>query len=501
MHPRESTSKLAAALALCGIVLFLTACETEKPAAAPPAPPTPPATPTSAAPAPEGAVKLNAELFLGRPLVVDNVTAWPVFSTQPPAADGGQYITLADAQEQKLAEVRETGALVRAQQNVAQAAQQRVQPQINPPPQAQKQQSDSDQQRDFRQLKQEVEQLRQSMAAQPQAPNPPPQQAQRPVQTAQQMEVAPQGQQSEFAIRRQELRFQMDQREQTGQQVVVFVEFPSRDVGGRVNQLVIENKGAQPILVLAGTLVKGGKQDRQIAQDFIISPGKTVPVDAFCVEHGRWTANREGQATQGQFQAQKTHAEQSVRYSGQIAGNQSQVWEKVSKVNLSAAKNPSTGTLMATVEETDKEALARRGKIRKALLDELAALAKGGQAPVGLAYAIDGKPREVRTFNDPRIFQHYAETLANTIAMEGDLAQRRALAQKQEVYSKTAEVQKVVELVQEVEKLQKEQVDTQAGNVNFYQKGDKRAGGKTFMKGADNKPGAAPVTQTWSAGE
>ena len=427
MHPRESTFKLTAAFALCGIVLFLTACETEKPAAAPPAPP-------SGAPAPEGAVKLNAELFLGRPLVVDNVTAWPVFSTQPPPADGGRYITLADAQEQKLAEVRETGARAGAQQNVAQAAQ-------------------------------------------PQAPNPPPQVQQ----------VIPAGQ---------------EQVAQAAQQVDGQVlQVRNGDVGGQVNQLVIENKGAQPILVLAGTLVKGGKQDRQIAQDFIIPPGKTVPVDAFCVEHGRWTANREGQATQGQFQAQKINAEQSVRYSGQIAGNQSAVWEKVSKVNLSAAKNPSTGTLMATVEETDKEALARREKIRKALLEELAALTKGGQAPLGLAYAIDGKPREVRTFNDARIFQHYAETLANTIAMEGDLAQRRALAQKQEVYHKTAEVQKVVELVQEVEKLQKEQVDTQAGNVNFYQKGEKRAGGKTFAKDGQNKPAAAPVTQTWSAGE
>jgi hypothetical protein len=439
MHPRESTSKLTAAFALCGIVLFLTACETEKPAAAPPAHP---ATPTSAAPAPEGAVKLTAELFLGRPLVADNVTAWPVFSTQPSAADGGRYITLADAQEQKLAEVRETGARAGAQQNVAQAGQQPAQQRV--------------QARD---------------------PNPPPQVQQ----------VVPAGQEQVAQVA-----------QQAGEQ---FLASFDGDVGGQVNQLVIENKGAQPILVLAGTLVKGGKQDRQIAQDFIIPPGKTVPVDAFCVEHGRWTANREGQATQGQFQAQKINAEQSVRYSGQIMVSQSAVWENVSKVNTVAGKAPATGTFQATVEETDKDALARREKIRKALLGELAALAKGGQAPLGLAYAIDGKPREVRAFNDPRIFQHYVETLANTIAMEGDLAQRRALAQKQEVYHKTAEVQKVVELVQEVEKLQKEQVDTQAGNVNFYQKGEKRAGGKTFVKGADNKPAAAPVTQTWSASE
>src|SRR5947209_307589 len=33
--------------------------------------------------------------------------------------------------------------------------------------------------------------------------------------------------------------------------------------GGTVNELVIENKGDTPIYVLAGTVVKGGKRDRQ----------------------------------------------------------------------------------------------------------------------------------------------------------------------------------------------------------------------------------------------
>src|SRR4029079_8804388 len=83
--------------------------------------------------------------------------------------------------------------------------------------------------------------------------------------------------------------------------------------GGEVNRLVIDNKGDKAIFVLAGTLVKGGKQDRQIAQDFIIPPGKTVPVDAFCVEHGRWTANREGKGTDGLFEAQKVLAVKEVR--------------------------------------------------------------------------------------------------------------------------------------------------------------------------------------------
>ena len=67
--------------------------------------------------------------------------------------------------------------------------------------------------------------------------------------------------------------------------------------GARVNTLVIENKGDVPIYVLAGTVVKGGNQDRQIAQDFLVAARTTVPIDAFCVEHGRWSSDRQGQPT------------------------------------------------------------------------------------------------------------------------------------------------------------------------------------------------------------
>ena len=38
--------------------------------------------------------------------------------------------------------------------------------------------------------------------------------------------------------------------------------------GAEVNKLTIANKGKLPIYVLAGTIVKGGKQDRQISQDY-----------------------------------------------------------------------------------------------------------------------------------------------------------------------------------------------------------------------------------------
>ncbi len=57
-----------------------------------------------------------------------------------------------------------------------------------------------------------------------------------------------------------------------------------------VNRLFVENISSDTIIILGGEVVRGGKQDRMIAQDFMVLPhsGK-VDIAVYCVEHGRWT--------------------------------------------------------------------------------------------------------------------------------------------------------------------------------------------------------------------
>ena len=56
-----------------------------------------------------------------------------------------------------------------------------------------------------------------------------------------------------------------------------------------VNRLVLVNNSKRPLLLLAGEIVTGGKQDRVIGKDRIV-PAESDPVDlsVFCVEPGRW---------------------------------------------------------------------------------------------------------------------------------------------------------------------------------------------------------------------
>ena len=55
--------------------------------------------------------------------------------------------------------------------------------------------------------------------------------------------------------------------------------------GAQVNQLVLVNNSKRPLILLAGEIVTGGKQDRVIGKDRII-PAESDPIDlgVFCVE-------------------------------------------------------------------------------------------------------------------------------------------------------------------------------------------------------------------------
>jgi len=62
----------------------------------------------------------------------------------------------------------------------------------------------------------------------------------------------------------------------------------------QVNQLVLVNNSKRPLILLAGEIVTGGKQDRVIGKDRIV-PAESDPIDlnVFCVEPGRWTGRSE----------------------------------------------------------------------------------------------------------------------------------------------------------------------------------------------------------------
>ncbi len=232
--------------------------------------------------------------------------------------------------------------------------------------------------------------------------------------------------------------------------------------GATVNTLQIRNKGERPILLLAGTVVKGGKQDRQIGQDLVIAPGEAVPVDAFCVERGRWNSNREGQETKGEFVATGMLATSSVRSAAQYESDQSKVWAEVAEVNKANKKQAATGTLMATVD--DAQVQAQLTSATTALAAQLVALPQASQA-VGLAYAVGDKVRGARWFVSQSIYQQHRQAMLRSMALEAATAHAAGQAQVEAPASS-----EVVQLVERLRRGQVEERDTAGLNDNRYRK-------------------------------
>jgi hypothetical protein len=117
-----------------------------------------------------------------------------------------------------------------------------------------------------------------------------------------------------------------------------------RNDGAQVNRLVLVNNSKRPLILLAGEIVTGGKQDRVIGKDRIV-PAESDPVDlsVFCVEPGRWVATSENfgasESMYGGVAGGKLHApapmammaQPSVRAKAMGDKNQNEVWAEVRK--------------------------------------------------------------------------------------------------------------------------------------------------------------------------
>ncbi len=96
--------------------------------------------------------------------------------------------------------------------------------------------------------------------------------------------------------------------------------------GAQVNRLVLVNNSKRPLILLAGEIVTGGKQDRVIGKDRIV-PAESDPIDlsVFCVEPGRWVATSDKFGSIGAL----AMVSPRVRAKAMVDKDQAKVWSEV----------------------------------------------------------------------------------------------------------------------------------------------------------------------------
>jgi hypothetical protein len=227
---------------------------------------------------------------------------------------------------------------------------------------------------------------------------------------------------------------------------------------GNVNTLEIENSGTEDVFVQAGDIVKGGRQDRVLTVSLLV-PARSgrLPIGAYCVEHGRWSArgredayrfssaekavpSREaklamlapGQSRQPTAAAPPAGAsrESTLRNveQRQLVGRggsntesrQSEVWAQVAKiqqtlsasVNARVASEVSASSLQLSLEN-EKVAQARSRYV-----DALKGAGEADESIVGVVVAINGRISSADVYPSNGLFRKMWPKILDAAATE-----------------------------------------------------------------------------------
>ena len=206
---------------------------------------------------------------------------------------------------------------------------------------------------------------------------------------------------------------------------------PEHSSGAQVNQLVLVNNSKHPLILLAGEIVTGGKQDRIIAKDRIIpAGGDPVDLSVFCVEPGRWT----GTTTNFKAMSIPQMAQPSVRYNAMAEKSQQKVWDEVGRSRdramaaaaprsdasrggvvggltntTSYAKTMEIGGVQQTVDEVAKPIQTSYDSVIHQLRDKHA---------VGVIVAVNGQIIWADIFASTQLLEKYWPKLVRSYAAE-----------------------------------------------------------------------------------
>ena len=145
-----------------------------------------------------------------------------------------------------------------------------------------------------------------------------------------------------------------------------------------VPELVVDNRGKAHVLLLAGEILVGGKQNRVLREDILLPPlSGPRPIGVYCVEQGRWNEGRRD------FESKSSFADPNLRRHVYDRADQQSVWSAVKGLTGHvAAASPTTSYQQAFETPAVREQL---GAAERALDVKVTPDAVGAAVFVGAA--------------------------------------------------------------------------------------------------------------------
>jgi hypothetical protein len=203
---------------------------------------------------------------------------------------------------------------------------------------------------------------------------------------------------------------------------------------GHVNELIVENVGAEEVFIQAGDIVKGGQQDRVLSVSLVITPHSgTVTIPSFCVEAGRWSARAgEDVRTFSSANSALPSREAKIEMAGPVTARpdsvpsavvgtrQQEIWRSVAQIQ-SKLTNNLDAAVAAPRSHTSLQLTLENGRLEQELADYVDALRPLGEKEddiVGYVFAINGKLNSADIYPSNGLFRKMWPKLLRASATE-----------------------------------------------------------------------------------
>jgi hypothetical protein len=200
---------------------------------------------------------------------------------------------------------------------------------------------------------------------------------------------------------------------------------------GTVGELEVENRSEKfDIFIQAGDILKGGRQDRTVAIDFII-PARSgrIPIAAFCVEMGRWHKRGFEDAAKFSSSTHSIHAK-SIRLAAKHASDQSAVWHSVAESQKelgSALKKSVQAPASPTSYQLSVEDSALETKKRE-YDEKLRGIAENRSDVIGYAFYVNGERNSADIYGSTQLFHKLWDKLLDVAILESISARNGNIA-------------------------------------------------------------------------
>lgn len=172
-----------------------------------------------------------------------------------------------------------------------------------------------------------------------------------------------------------------------------------------VPELSVENLGKAHVLLLAGEILVGGKQNRVLREDILLPPlSGPRSLGVYCVEQGRWNEGRRD------FESKASFAHPGLRREVYDKADQARVWSEVARSTRAAAAPSPTASYQQVYEQP---AVRQHLDAAERELD-----ARVDAGALGAGVFVGASLGGVDVFRDPSLFGREWRKLLRAYAVE-----------------------------------------------------------------------------------